>query len=67
MKLEVLIAQIIFAFIGLFFIGMAAVGVFSGEHYTGLQPVVGVFIGLPFIAIVALLDRLHRKNDAQKI
>lgn len=70
MKLEVLIAQIIFGMLGLFFIGSAAVGILSYRPNSypsaGWSPVVGVFIGLPFIAIVALLDGLHKKNVVQK-
>jgi hypothetical protein len=71
MKLEILIAQVIFGGIGLFFIGMAAVGVFYYRYNSypssGWSPVVGVFIGLPFIALVALLDGQHKKNNVQKI
>lgn len=71
MKSEVLVAQIIFGGIGLFFIGMSALSISSynssGFPSSGLSPVIGVFIGLPFMAVVALLDGLHKKKDVQEI
>ena len=69
MKTEILIAQIIFGGIGLFFIGMAAVGMLSYRYSypsSGWSPVVGVFIGLPFMAVVALLDGQHKKNNVPR-
>jgi hypothetical protein len=64
--MTVLCAQVIFAIIGIFFTFSGLVGQLTFKPsmwYSGPQPIVLVFIGLPFIAVTLLLVRLHKSDD----
>jgi hypothetical protein len=65
-KLTVFCAQLIFAVIGIFFTFSGLMGQLTFKPsmwYSGPQPIVLVFIGLPFIAVTLLLVRLHKSDD----
>jgi hypothetical protein len=59
----VLFAQVAFGLIGGFFFIVGAIGTFSWRPgwNSGASPVIGVFIGLPLIAVAVLLTDLHKK------
>jgi hypothetical protein len=59
----VLFAQTAFGFIGGFFFIIGVLGTFSWRPglNSGPSPIIGVFIGLPLIAVAVLLTNLHKK------
>ena len=63
MKAYVLFAQAVFVLIGGFFFITGAIGTFSWRpgFNSGPSPIIGVFIGLPLIAIAVLMSSLHTK------
>lgn len=70
MKLEVLIAQAICAIIGVFFTLSGVMGQLTFRPsiwYSGPQPIVLIFIGLPFIAATCLLSTLHKKEKGKPV
>lgn len=64
MRPYVLFAQAAFLLIGGFFFIMGAVGTltYHPDYNSGASPVIGVFIGLPLIAVAILMTELHKKN-----
>ncbi len=68
MKVSVLLAQLIFGILGGFFtiIGIQGQMTFRPSFwYSGPQPIVLIFIGLPLLAVAAVLQVLHRGDSAR--
>jgi hypothetical protein len=72
MRPYVLFAQAAIGLVGGFFFILGVIGTFSWRpgFNSGMSPVVGVFIGLPLIAVAVVLSELHSRtkgNTGQKI